>query len=74
MVNLTWTERGGPPVSPPEKRSFGTRFIQESLRHELWGTAEFDFRPEGLVFRCRFPLRPPGADKPAPEATETPQA
>ena len=74
MFNFTWTERGGPPVSPPEMRSFGTRFIQESLRHELWGTAEFDFRPEGLVFRCSFPLKRPGADKPASEATETPQA
>lgn len=74
MFNFIWTERGGPPVSPPEKQSFGTRFIQESLRHELWGNAEFDFQSEGLVFRCRFPLRPPGADKSAPEATETPQA
>jgi two-component sensor histidine kinase len=74
VFSFTWIERGGPPVTPPEQRSFGTRFIQESLRHELWGTAEFDFRPEGLVFRCRFPLRPPAANKPAPEATETPQA
>lgn len=74
VFTFTWIERGGPPVTPPEQRSFGIRFIEESLRHELWGTAEFDFRPEGLVFRCRFPLRPPAPKKPAPEATETPQA
>lgn len=73
MFALMWTERNGPPVTPPEKRSFGTRFIQESLRHELWGTAEFDFRPEGLVFRCRFPLQPP-KKKSAPSAAATPQA
>lgn len=72
---LAWMEKDGPPVTPPEKQSFGTRFIQESIRHELWGTTEFDFRPEGLVFRCRFPLRRPVAgtapQEPAPVATET---
>jgi len=62
---LEWTERGGPPVEVPEKKSFGTRFIDESIRHELRGAAEFDFKPEGLVFRCRFPLRRPRADEPA---------
>lgn len=56
---LVWTERGGPPVEAPQKKSFGTRFIDESIRHELRGTAEFDFMTEGLVFRCRFPLRRP---------------
>lgn len=63
---LEWTERGGPPVMPPEEKSFGSRFIEDSIRHELRGSVDFDFRPEGLVFRCRFPLRRPGpADNPA---------
>lgn len=57
---LEWCERGGPPVEAPHKKSFGTRFIEESIRHELGGAAEFDFMTEGLIFRCRFPLRRPG--------------
>lgn len=61
---LDWIEQGGPPVEAPQKKSFGTRFITESIRHELKGAADFDFRPEGLHFRCRFPLRRPDA-KPA---------
>ncbi|HEY6831000.1 MAG TPA: sensor histidine kinase [Pseudolabrys sp.] len=58
LFAFDWTEQGGPPIEPPDRKSFGTRFIEDSIRHELKGTAEFDFRPEGLVFRCRFPLRP----------------
>jgi two-component sensor histidine kinase len=60
LFAFDWTERGGPPVTEPERKCFGTRFISDSIRHELKGTAEFDFRPEGLVFICRFPLRPLG--------------
>lgn len=59
--SLDWIEQGGPPIEAPQKKSFGTRFINESIRHELKGSADFDFRPEGLHFRCRFPLRRPDA-------------
>jgi two-component sensor histidine kinase len=58
LFAFDWTEQGGPPIEPPDRKSFGARFIEDSIRHELKGTAEFDFRPEGLVFRCRFPVRP----------------
>jgi two-component sensor histidine kinase len=64
---LDWTERGGPRVGAPQKKSFGTRFINESIRHELRGETAFDFKPKGLVFRCRFPLRRP-AEEPTAEA------
>jgi two-component sensor histidine kinase len=60
LFAFDWTERGGPPVTEPERKSFGTRFISDSIRHELKGTAEFDFRPDGLAFHCSFPLRPLG--------------
>ena len=29
--SLEWKERGGPPVTPPQKRSFGTSLIERSL-------------------------------------------
>lgn len=47
---LTWVESGGPPVSPPERRGFGTRLIQAALADELAAEAELDFAPDGLRF------------------------
>jgi two-component sensor histidine kinase len=41
--SLKWTERGGPPVEPPEKKSFGTRFIDESIRHAVTKLAHVHF-------------------------------
>ncbi len=45
---LTWTERNGPPVKPPERRGFGTRLIQDGLARELGGEIVLDYRPEGM--------------------------
>lgn len=48
-LRLTWTERDGPPVTPPAQRGFGTRLIERGLAAELSGSAAIDFRPEGVV-------------------------
>ncbi len=48
-LSLSWTESGGPSVSPPTRRGFGSRLIERSLRGELKGEARMDFRPLGLV-------------------------
>jgi two-component sensor histidine kinase len=53
---LTWTESGGPAVSAPERAGQGTRFIKGSVRYELHGEANLDFRPEGLRVTIGFPL------------------
>lgn len=55
----TWTETGGPPVVEPTRKGFGSRLIERSLRGELKGAAEMDYRPEGL--RCVLKARLPGA-------------
>lgn len=44
-VALTWEERGGPKVNTPTRKGFGSRIIAMGLG----GTAEADFKPEGLV-------------------------
>jgi PAS domain S-box-containing protein len=54
---LTWTERGGPPVEPPERAGFGTRMIDSSARHDLSGVTEWDWGKGGLTFRLRFEPR-----------------
>lgn len=53
---LRWTERGGPPVTPPTRRGFGTRMIERGLAAELAGTVRIDFAPEGLVCTVDAPI------------------
>jgi PAS domain S-box-containing protein len=47
---VDWKERGGPPVTPPARRGFGSRLIEQGLAGDLGGTAEIAFEPDGL--RC----------------------
>lgn len=51
-----WTERGGPPVGPPTRSSFGTRLLRSYTSKELGGEATLDFEPEGLRWRFRAPI------------------
>ncbi|HEY0412034.1 MAG TPA: HWE histidine kinase domain-containing protein [Allosphingosinicella sp.] len=49
---LDWKESGGPPVTPPEQRGFGSRLIEQGLAADLGGSARLAFEPDGL--RCRI--------------------
>jgi len=55
-LSLTWAERGGPAVSQPTRRSFGTRLINR-LASELGGDVQLNYEPAGLV--CEFSLPVP---------------
>lgn len=57
-LDLTWTERGGPAVSAPASRGFGSRLIEQGIARELGGEAVMSFDPEGFGFRLRAPLSP----------------
>jgi PAS domain S-box-containing protein len=46
---LVWTERGGPPVSPPGRRGFGTRMLERALAADLGASVAIDFAPEGMT-------------------------
>ncbi len=68
---LAWVETGGPAVSKPLSRGFGTRSVIASIETQLGGKADFDWRPEGLICRLTVPLearRP--AVSPYPEFSE----
>ena len=45
---LVWAERRGPLVEPPERQGFGMMLLERVTGRELGGTAEVEFRPEGL--------------------------
>jgi PAS domain S-box-containing protein len=55
-LNLSWIERGGPPVTPATHTGFGMRLLQRSLARELHGDVTVTFAPEGVrcQIRCRL--------------------
>jgi Signal transduction histidine kinase len=55
-LHLVWTETGGPPVTAPSRRGFGTRLIERSLAHDLNGRAKIGFTPAGVVCTVDAPL------------------
>jgi two-component sensor histidine kinase len=52
---MSWTERNGPPVSPPERRGFGSTVIISMAKRTVDGEVELDYAPSGLTWhlRCR---------------------
>lgn len=54
-LRLSWTERGGPTVEPPTRRSFGTRMM-ESLGQQLSGQVRLTYQPSGFVYSLDVPL------------------
>ena len=54
-LHLEWAESGGPPVSEPTRKSFGTRMIT-SLGQQLKGQVALDYKPSGFVYRLNVPM------------------
>jgi two-component sensor histidine kinase/PAS domain-containing protein len=57
VLRLTWTESGGPPVTPPARRGFGARLLERGLAAELSGGVELTYDASGLVCQMALPLR-----------------
>ncbi len=55
-LRLCWRETGGPSVTPPDRRGFGTRMIERALAAELGGSARIEFPPEGICCTVEAPL------------------
>jgi PAS domain S-box-containing protein len=54
-LSLRWTELGGPTVTPPTHRGFGTRVMENIIAGQLKGEVRFDWRERGLA--CEISLR-----------------
>jgi len=48
---MSWTERNGPPVSPPEQHGFGTTVIASMAKRTVDGEVQLDYAPSGLMWR-----------------------
>jgi len=53
---LQWTETGGPLVTPPTRRGFGSRLIGEGVPYELDGEVALVFAPDGVTCVIDVPL------------------
>jgi two-component sensor histidine kinase len=49
-LRMIWAEAGGPHVTAPVQRGFGSRLIERSARDQLGGEATVDFLPHGVVY------------------------
>lgn len=55
-LEMTWLEQGGPPVTAPSRRGFGTRLIQRCIERDLAGELELRFEETGVNCRMWIPL------------------
>ena len=51
-LKLIWQERGGPPVTPPERSGFGRAMIETVVGKALEGDVRLSFPPKGV--RCEI--------------------
>ena len=54
-LTISWTERNGPPVSPPRQRGFGSTVIEAMVEYNLNGTVCLDYARLGLTWRLICP-------------------
>jgi len=52
---MSWTERKGPPVSPPERRGFGTTVVDSMVKQTVNGEVQLDYAPSGVVWSLTCP-------------------
>jgi PAS domain S-box-containing protein len=56
-LRLRWQESGGPRVTPPSHKGFGSRVIEGGLARELDGEVRLDYEPSGVVCQIIMPVR-----------------
>jgi two-component sensor histidine kinase/CheY-like chemotaxis protein len=54
-LRISWTERGGPGVTPSPTQGFGTKLIAQSVKGQ-GGEAHIEWEPEGISWNIVLPL------------------
>jgi CheY-like chemotaxis protein len=52
---MSWCERGGPPVTAPPRKGFGSTVINTLAEQSLDGKVDLEFKETGLSWRMRCP-------------------
>lgn len=55
-LRLVWREQGGPPVTPPTRKGFGSRLIERGLTGAVGGSLELSFPTSGVTCTLSAPL------------------
>jgi PAS domain S-box-containing protein len=55
-MRLQWQESGGPPVTPPGRKGFGSRLIEGGLALELDGEVRLNYEPAGVLCLIIMPV------------------
>ncbi len=53
---IRWQESGGPSIEPPQNEGFGSRLMMMAISHQLGGSLEQEWKPEGLGVTITLPL------------------
>jgi two-component sensor histidine kinase len=62
-LRLFWTESGGPAVTPPRRRGFGSRLLEQVLAADFGGKVSIGYAPQGLRFELATRLSNVGPDQ-----------
>lgn len=54
QITIRWQESGGPLVSPPIRRGFGSQVLERGMRHELNAAVLLEHRRQGLFYEINF--------------------
>src|SRR5262249_33595917 len=52
---MSWTEHDGQPVSPPQRRGFGTVVMKEMAGRSVNGTVDLEYAPSGVTWHLTCP-------------------
>lgn len=55
-LEIRWTEAGGPPVVPPQRRGFGSRMLERGLAYEFKAQVRLEFLSSGVQCVMRLPI------------------
>jgi len=57
ILTITWRELGGPPIAAPVPSGYGLSLIRDLIPHELGGTVDLIFPPDGACCKIVIPLK-----------------
>jgi PAS domain S-box-containing protein len=52
---MNWSERDGPPISPPKRRGFGSTVLDSMAKLSVGGEVQLDYAPPGLMWGLTCP-------------------
>ncbi len=52
LLRFAWREHGGPAVTQPTRRGFGSRLVERTLSSDFGGSVAIEYAPQGVI--CRF--------------------